>query len=195
MADTKKFLSIQPEELLDAVHKLKGEGYYLIQMCATKVKGSSFVNLDYSFGRDDLFVDLKQEVSEGQEVPSISEIFFSAFLYENEIHELYGVKITNNKIDYNGHLYRTAVKRAFNPEQPAGVSPAAAQPADADTGIVNDASQCVFCGLCAKNCPVSAIAVDRANKQWKINQETCIGCGTCVAVCPKKCLSQGAQNG
>lgn len=194
MADIKKFISLQPNELLDAVHRLKAEGYYLVQMCATKIKGSSVVDLDYSFGKDDLFVDLKQEVSEEQEVPSISEIFYSAFLYENEIHELYGVNIINNKIDYNGNLYRTAVKRAFNPEQPAGaqVEETPSQPVDC-TGIINDREKCVYCGLCAKNCPVSAITVDRANKQWSINQEACVSCGTCVENCPKKCLSQGSH--
>ena len=113
MADIKKFISLQPNELLDAVHRLKAEGYYLVQMCATKIKGSSVVDLDYSFGKDDLFVDLKQEVSEEQEVPSISEIFYSAFLYENEIHELYGVNIINNKIKNANIAFSTTNYHVF----------------------------------------------------------------------------------
>ncbi|MCR5792152.1 MAG: 4Fe-4S binding protein [Lachnospiraceae bacterium] len=48
--------------------------------------------------------------------------------------------------------------------------------------------ECVFCGLCAKNCPASAIEVDRAAKSWKLNEEACVGCGLCKTKCPKKCI-------
>ena len=48
---------------------------------------------------------------------------------------------------------------------------------------------CVFCGLCAKNCPAGAITVDRATKTWTLDEEKCAKCGLCVSKCPKKCLS------
>jgi NADH:ubiquinone oxidoreductase subunit C len=41
------------------------------------------------------------------EVPSISDIYFAAFLVENEIKELFGVHITGIAIDYHGHLLLT----------------------------------------------------------------------------------------
>lgn len=63
----------------------------------------------------------------------------------------------------------------------AGPVPAGAKP-------VNDASQCVYCTLCAKKCPQEAIQVERASKTWKLDGEKCIGCGLCAASCPKKCL-------
>ena len=47
---------------------------------------------------------------------------------------------------------------------------------------------CVFCGLCAKKCPEGAITVDRANKEWKLDEEKCVGCGLCVSSCPKKSI-------
>lgn len=52
---------------------------------------------------------------------------------------------------------------------------------------IND--DCVFCGLCAKNCPEEAITVDRPNKSWTVDEDKCIKCGKCVSKCPKKCLS------
>ena len=48
---------------------------------------------------------------------------------------------------------------------------------------------CVYCGLCAKNCPESAITVDRATKTWTLNEEECVKCGRCIEKCPKKALS------
>ena len=46
-----------------------------------------------------------------------------------------------------------------------------------------DKSQCVACGACVKECPMSAISV------WKgcyavIDSEICIGCGKCARICP-----------
>ena len=49
-----------------------------------------------------------------EEVPSISVIYPSAFLYENEIHDLFGVIITNIAVDYQGTLYRTALSTPFS---------------------------------------------------------------------------------
>lgn len=53
---------------------------------------------------------------------------------------------------------------------------------------VADLESCVFCTLCAKNCPVGALNVDRAEKKWELNSEACVGCGLCATKCPKKCI-------
>ena len=52
-----------------------------------------------------------------------------------------------------------------------------------------DTEKCVFCSLCAKKCPQSAINVNRAEKQWELNREACVKCGLCAENCPKKCIS------
>ena len=49
-------------------------------------------------------------------------------------------------------------------------------------------NECVFCGICAKQCSQNAITVDRTNKIWSIEEEKCIGCGLCIEKCPKKCI-------
>lgn len=48
---------------------------------------------------------------------------------------------------------------------------------------------CIYCGACAKNCPVGAITVDRASKTWEIEKALCIQCGTCVVKCPKDAVT------
>lgn len=75
--------------------------------------------------------------------------------------------------------------------KPAAGAPAAAPAPAPQAGgkPVNDTSACVFCTLCAKKCPQSAITVDRAAKTWKLDEDSCIGCGVCAAACPKKCLT------
>lgn len=49
--------------------------------------------------------------------------------------------------------------------------------------------ECIYCGICAKNCPCDALTVDRKEKKWEVNKDTCVACGACVEKCPKKCLS------
>ena len=56
-------------------------------------------------------------------------------------------------------------------------------------GIAVDMETCVLCGICAKKCPTSAIAVDRANKTWTIKRSECTLCETCVEICPKDSLT------
>ncbi len=48
---------------------------------------------------------------------------------------------------------------------------------------------CIFCGMCMRNCPPRAIKVDRASGTWEIMRFDCVQCGYCVNGCPKKCLS------
>ena len=47
---------------------------------------------------------------------------------------------------------------------------------------------CIYCGLCKKNCPAEALTVDRKEKVWEVDHEACVKCGVCVEKCPKKCL-------
>lgn len=73
-------------------------------------------------------------------------------------------------------------------EKPAAPAGGAAAPAG-DGGLKCDTETCVYCTLCAKQCPADAITVDRAEKVWKVDQDACAKCGICVEKCPKKCLT------
>jgi ech hydrogenase subunit D len=52
-------------------------------------------------------------VGEDEEVISISDIFPPAFLYENEIHDLFGINIKMMNVDYKGNLYRLSQKTPY----------------------------------------------------------------------------------
>lgn len=100
--------------LLQSVIEMKENGYRLVQMCATKTEDG--FELSYSFALEETFVTLRMQIAEDTVVPSISAIFAPAFLYENEMADLFGVKIEHISIDYKGTLYRTGIKTPFNPQ-------------------------------------------------------------------------------
>jgi formate hydrogenlyase subunit 6/NADH:ubiquinone oxidoreductase subunit I len=61
----------------------------------------------------------------------------------------------------------------------------------AQTGSLKCDDTCIFCGICAKKCPLEAIAVDRTEKKWSVDDEKCSRCGLCIENCPKNSLSIG----
>lgn len=53
---------------------------------------------------------------------------------------------------------------------------------------VHKKKACIYCGLCAQNCPAFAIIVQRDRKIWQVDWGRCIFCGRCQEVCPKKAI-------
>ncbi|MBR5539708.1 MAG: NADH-quinone oxidoreductase subunit C [Clostridia bacterium] len=106
-------IMISKNDLLENANRLHDEKYRLVQICATRVADK--LVLDYSFGRDYEFVNLKCEIDPDEEIMSISRVYAPAFLYENEMHDLHGVKILHMTTDYEGSFYRTAIKSPFSP--------------------------------------------------------------------------------
>jgi ech hydrogenase subunit D len=120
MAEEQKIIAITLEELLKKISEFHSSGYRLVQIGCTK---TDVLEINYSFDKDSNFVNLKLTLPlMDAVVPSVSSIYWSAFIYENEISDLYGVKIKNMAVDYKGSFYRTTVKYPFNPpkETPAG---------------------------------------------------------------------------
>ena len=46
--------------------------------------------------------------------------------------------------------------------------------------VISD--DCIACGACAEECPVSAIS--EGDGKYVINKDECIDCGTCAGVFP-----------
>lgn len=74
--------------------------------------------LSYSFSDDDAyrFENLRVIIDLTEEVPSITRIYPCAFLYENEMRELFGVKIEMISLDYKDKLYRLNEVNPMLPE-------------------------------------------------------------------------------
>ncbi|MDO4545689.1 MAG: 4Fe-4S binding protein [Bacillota bacterium] len=89
-------------------------------------------------------------------------------------------------------------KKAAKADKTEKKEKAAKKPAAADGEgevLLCNTEECIFCGLCVKNCPCEALVVDRKEKKWEVDIEACAKCGACMENCPKSCLSFGAPDG
>jgi len=107
-----KMIDIEKVDLLNKVLDMKNIGYRLGQICAIKLE--KFVLL-YTFVKNGELVTFRLNCEPGEPVESISWLYSYAFLYENEMKDLFGLNMVNMSLDYNGHFYETAVKTPFNP--------------------------------------------------------------------------------
>lgn len=111
MFENQTTVTITKDELIPKVQNLKVEGFRLVQICCTKLEQ---LEMNYSFDKDYQFTNLRIELPmDNPELPSISGIYWNAFLYENEVHDLFKIRVTGMVIDYDGNLYRTKVKWPF----------------------------------------------------------------------------------
>jgi NADH:ubiquinone oxidoreductase 27 kD subunit len=99
--------AITKEELLTVSREFKDEGKRLGQICGTRIKNGT--ELMYSFDKDNILTNLKFSVTDEEEVQSITELYWPAFIYENEIHDLFGVKFKESKLDFEGRFFRLAM--------------------------------------------------------------------------------------
>ena len=57
-----------------------------------------------------------------------------------------------------------------------------------------DIHDCIFCGMCQRQCPADAIVVDRAASSWTYWPYKCIACDACERLCPKKDIRLVAEH-
>jgi ech hydrogenase subunit D len=118
------FETIPMQSLLERTGELRKQGYRLVQIGATRLPED--IELTYSFDRESRLTNLRFQVpAAGARLPSISGIFWCAFLYENELHDLFNVQVDGMAVDFHGHLYETTVKFPFGSTKAPVVKPAA----------------------------------------------------------------------
>lgn len=108
------FEPVEADHLVEKVADLKSQGYRLGQVCCTKVEDG--FEILYSFDLDHVLKNLRLTIPEGQEIMSITGSYWPAFIYENEIHDLFGVTIKHNALDYNGTFYKISKETPWNPK-------------------------------------------------------------------------------
>ncbi|MBP2145575.1 ech hydrogenase subunit D [Methanofollis sp. W23] len=98
-------------DLHKEVQVYHNRGFRLVQVSCSMVEDS--FELSYSFDKDLHFESLRVMVPAGTVVKSISGIYWAAFIYENEIHDFFGLEFEGMSLDYNGTLFKTAKKFPF----------------------------------------------------------------------------------
>ena len=106
-------VQITPDQLLGNVMALKNQNLRLSQICCAY--SNEKIELSYSFADDNTneYLNLRIVMDKDDEVCSITEFYPYAFLYENEMKELFGVNIHMINLDYNQKLYRLKDETPF----------------------------------------------------------------------------------
>lgn len=107
-------MALQTEMLLTSIEGIpqmakqrKQDGWRFVQLLAVNTEEG--IDLIYSFMKDGVLQDNKVErVNKGDVVPSITDSFLAAFVFENEVHDLFGVDIKDIAIDFQGNFYALA---------------------------------------------------------------------------------------
>jgi len=99
------------DHLMGEVKKRHDTGYRLVQIGCGQF--DNLFEINYSFEKEMTFENLRIVLDEKTEIPSITDLYKAAFVYENEIRDLYGVLIHGIAIDYQGTFIRTAQKHPF----------------------------------------------------------------------------------
>ena len=109
------FTPVELSQLLTKVKDLKAEGYRFAQACATVVDDK--IEILYSFDKDYSLMNLRLVISPEEEVESITGTYWPAFIYENEMHDLFGVKFMHMEMDYEGTFFKVAEPAPWNPNK------------------------------------------------------------------------------
>lgn len=108
-------IPVEASDILNKARSMKTEGYRLLQICATKV--SEGFEILYSFDKDHELTNIRLTIPEEEEVQSITGEYWGAFIYENEMHDLFGIKIVNSELDYGGHFFKVSQPTPWNPKK------------------------------------------------------------------------------
>lgn len=114
MREMYEIKTVELSDLYNIILAKQRDGYRLTQICATAFEG--YNELIYSVSKDYTFENYKVIVPIEQEITSMADFYPSAMLYENEMKELFGVKINSINPDYQNKFYRIAVETPFKKE-------------------------------------------------------------------------------
>ncbi len=104
-------IKIEQVELLPVIMEKKNDDWRLAQICCAFRDGHYEVS--YSFAKGYELTNYRLIVGKDETVASISRVYKSAILYENEMRELFGLGVEHIKVDYHDKLYRIDAETPF----------------------------------------------------------------------------------
>ena len=107
-------------EMFNRLGELKAQGARLVTI--TALDHGKEIEYVYNFARDMDIVNLRVKTPRAEPMPSISSLYPSAFIFENELQDLFKIKVSGISVDFGGKLLTiegaddtTLVKPAVGP--------------------------------------------------------------------------------
>ena len=102
-----QFIDTPLDGLLARTAEFKAKGWRFVQCCASRDAADSLFELLYTFCDDatNEVANLRLHVAAVDEVPSVGAIYPCSFMFENEMHDLFGINIVGITLDYDGNFY------------------------------------------------------------------------------------------
>jgi len=97
-------IPVSLDEVIEKIAKKKVEGYRFVTMSCAELDGNTF-DILYHLDKDLKLINFRLTVPKNAAVPSISPVYFAAFLVENEMQDLFDIRFTGLVIDYERTLY------------------------------------------------------------------------------------------
>jgi ech hydrogenase subunit D len=104
-------VSVDIAEIEKIAADMRAGRYRLVVITCTAAADE--YDITYSFGKENDLVHYRLTVPEGTVIPSIGASYGGAFVYENEIHDLYGFLFSGMTLDFRGTFIRTSVPYPF----------------------------------------------------------------------------------
>lgn len=118
MALQTEFLPLELSNIKQCAADMKERGYRYVQMLAVNTEDGIDLQYAYILGSDLKMYTVKG-LKKGTKVPSITDIYLEAFVFENESHDLFGVEIEGIAIDFGGKFYHVAQSEPMTVISPA----------------------------------------------------------------------------
>ena len=105
---------IEAGDLLAKAQDIKSAGYRLAQACATAAE--DLLEVLYTFEKDNIMKNYKVEIdAKAPELQSVTIVYPYAFVYENEMHDLFGIVFKNFSLDFGGKYIMISAPTPCNP--------------------------------------------------------------------------------
>ena len=100
----KEVISTTKDTVVSKTVDMKKDGYRFVTMSCVELDADT-VDILYHFDRDLDLKHLRLTIQKKEEVPSVSLVYFAAFLVENEIQDQFGIRFDGLVLDYERTLY------------------------------------------------------------------------------------------
>ncbi|MEE8715773.1 MAG: NADH-quinone oxidoreductase subunit C [Coriobacteriales bacterium] len=103
-----KFIQIDAQDILGIATAKRADDWRFLEVHANRPNKEGKVEIVWSFFDDRALQAVAYEafVDPGSSVDSLSGIFPCAFMFENEMHDLYDITVRNISLDYHGNFYQ-----------------------------------------------------------------------------------------